>query len=140
MNILFFIERSMGWLRLVGSIKLQVSFAAYCLFYRALLQKRPVILSIQLTEATSYEKSLVFYQGTKEHSAAARCSGSLSKKPYILSKEPSIQTKEPSIPHRQTHASGSLTRCIQCSTHMSYPNSPMFYRKSRIFYQKSPVF
>ena len=28
----------MGWLRSVGSIKLQVSFAEYCLFYRALLQ------------------------------------------------------------------------------------------------------
>ena len=33
----------MGWLRLVGSSKLQVSFAEYRLFYRALLQKRPVI-------------------------------------------------------------------------------------------------
>jgi len=33
----------MGWLRSVGSIKLQVSFAEYRLFYRALLQKRPVI-------------------------------------------------------------------------------------------------
>jgi len=33
----------MGWLRLVGSIKLQVSFAEYCLFYRAFLQKRPII-------------------------------------------------------------------------------------------------
>jgi len=32
----------MGWLRLVGSFKLQVSFAGYCLFYRALLQKRTV--------------------------------------------------------------------------------------------------
>jgi len=41
-----------GWLRLVGSIKLQVSFAEYGLFYRAPLQKRPVILSILLTEAT----------------------------------------------------------------------------------------
>jgi len=29
----------MGWLRSVGSIKLQVSFAEYRLFYRALLQK-----------------------------------------------------------------------------------------------------
>jgi len=28
-----------GWLRLVGSLKLQVSFAEYILFYRALLQK-----------------------------------------------------------------------------------------------------
>jgi len=37
------------WLRSVGSIKLQVSFAEYRLFYRALLQKRPIILSILLT-------------------------------------------------------------------------------------------
>jgi len=38
--------------RLVGWIKLHVSFAKYRLFYRALLQKRPIILSILLTEAT----------------------------------------------------------------------------------------
>ena len=44
----------MGWLRSVGSIKLQVSFAEYRLFYRALLQKRPIILSILLTVATPY--------------------------------------------------------------------------------------
>ena len=33
----------MGWLRWVGSFKLQVSFAEHSLFYRALLQMRPVI-------------------------------------------------------------------------------------------------
>ena len=33
----------MGWLRLVGSIKLQVSFAEYSLFYKALLQRSPII-------------------------------------------------------------------------------------------------
>ena len=44
----------MGWLRSVGSVKLQVSFTEYCLFYRALLQKRPIILLILLTEATPY--------------------------------------------------------------------------------------
>jgi len=33
----------MGWLRLVGSLKLKVSFADYHLFYRALLQKRLII-------------------------------------------------------------------------------------------------
>ena len=43
-----------GWLRLVGSIKLQVSFAECCLFYGALLQKRPTILSILLTKVTPY--------------------------------------------------------------------------------------
>jgi len=45
---------SMGWLRLVASIKLQVSSTEYRLFYKSLLQKRPVILSILLTEATPY--------------------------------------------------------------------------------------
>jgi len=45
----------MKWLGLVGSIKLQVSFAEYRLFYRALLQQRPIILSILLTKATPYE-------------------------------------------------------------------------------------
>jgi len=42
----------MGWLRLVGSMKLYVSFAEYSFFYNALVHKRPVILSIILTEAT----------------------------------------------------------------------------------------
>jgi len=34
----------MGCLRIVGSFNLEVSFEEYCLFYRALLQKRPIIL------------------------------------------------------------------------------------------------
>jgi len=46
---------TMGWLRLVGSIKLQASFTEYSLFCKALLQKRPVISSILLAEATSYD-------------------------------------------------------------------------------------
>ena len=45
----------MGWLRLVGSIELSVSFAEYRLFYRALLQKRRIILRSLLIEATPYE-------------------------------------------------------------------------------------
>jgi len=44
----------MGWLRLVGSLKLLVSFAEYCLLYRALLQKRPIILRSLLIVATPY--------------------------------------------------------------------------------------
>jgi len=43
---------SMGWLRLVGSLKLYVSFVEYSLFYRALLQKRPIILKSLLMVAT----------------------------------------------------------------------------------------
>ena len=43
---------TMGWLRLVGSLELYFSFAEYSLLYRALLQKRPVILRSLLIEAT----------------------------------------------------------------------------------------
>jgi len=42
----------MGWLRLVGSLNLQVSFAEYRLFYRSLLQKRPSISRSILVAAT----------------------------------------------------------------------------------------
>ena len=44
----------MGWLRSVGSIKSKVSFAEYRDFCRALVQKRPIIVSILLTKATPY--------------------------------------------------------------------------------------
>ena len=43
---------AIGWLRLVGSLKLQVSFAEYCLFNRALLQKRPIVVRSLLIVAT----------------------------------------------------------------------------------------
>ena len=43
---------AMGWLLLVGSFKLYVSFAEYSFFYRALLQKRPIILRSLLIVAT----------------------------------------------------------------------------------------
>ena len=45
---------AMGWLRLVGSFKLEVSLAEYSLFYRALLQTRPIILRSLLIVATPY--------------------------------------------------------------------------------------
>ena len=49
---------AMGWLRSVGSIKLYVSFAEYCLCCRAILQQRPIILSILAAKATPYLISL----------------------------------------------------------------------------------
>jgi len=45
---------NMGWLRLVGSLKSWVSFTEYSLFYRALLQKRPIILRSLLDVLTPY--------------------------------------------------------------------------------------
>ena len=44
----------MGWLHVVGSFKLWVSFVEYRLFYRALLQKRPIVLRSLLIVATPY--------------------------------------------------------------------------------------
>jgi len=44
----------MGWLRLVGSLKLYVSLKNIGLFCRALLQKRPIILRSLLIVATPY--------------------------------------------------------------------------------------
>ena len=46
---------TMGWLRSVGSIKSQVSFAKEPYKRDNILQKRPVIWSILLTLATPYE-------------------------------------------------------------------------------------
>ena len=72
---------TMGWLRLVASLKLQISFAEYRLFYRALLQKRPIILRSLLIVAPSY------------HVLSRRCRMSLT----ALQKEPcSVSVKKPS--------------------------------------------
>ena len=68
----------MGWLRLVGSLKLQVSFAEYSLFYRALLQKRPIILRSLLIVATPYlrivgqQRMCVLFQHTRALSHYSR--------------------------------------------------------------------
>jgi len=49
----------MGWLRLVGSLKIQVTFAKYSLFYKALSQKRPIILRSLLIVATPYPFAII---------------------------------------------------------------------------------
>ena len=48
------IMSNMAWLHAVGSLKLHVSLAEYRLFYRALLQNRPIILRSLPIEATPY--------------------------------------------------------------------------------------
>ena len=45
---------TMGWLWLVGSFKTYVAFAEHSLFYRALLEKRPMFLGILLIVANPY--------------------------------------------------------------------------------------
>ena len=48
----------MGWLWLVGSLQIKVSFAEYSLFYRVLLQKRPMFLGSLLIVATLYQQAM----------------------------------------------------------------------------------
>ena len=52
--ICIYVQMGMGWLRLVASLKLQVSIAEYSLFYRALVQKRSIFLMSLLIVATPY--------------------------------------------------------------------------------------
>jgi len=79
-------ESHMGWLRSVGSIKSQVSFAEYRLFYRSLLQKRPIISSIQLTKATPYDLSqrcaLAYW--IKKHCVSLLCNPASSPTPCLI--------------------------------------------------------
>jgi len=48
----------MGWLRLVGSLKLQVSFAKEPYKRDCILQKRPTILRSLLSIATPYDSCM----------------------------------------------------------------------------------
>ena len=54
MSFRYLFYADMGWLWLIGSIKLQVSFAKEPYKRDDILQKRPIILSILLTVTTPY--------------------------------------------------------------------------------------
>jgi len=69
----------MGWLRLVGSLQLLVSFVEYCLFYRALLQKRHMILRSLLIVATPYDIRTHVILHTRSHVCVYKCSPTIIK-------------------------------------------------------------
>ena len=60
----------------MGSLKLQVSFVEYSLFYRALLQKRPMILRSVLDHNadTHSHTQIDAYSHTHTHAKLPRCS------------------------------------------------------------------
>jgi len=62
----------MGWLRLVSSIKLQVSFAKEPYKRDYILQKRPVILSILLPVATPCARMQELEKESERKSEIAR--------------------------------------------------------------------
>jgi len=55
------IEMNMRWLRLVGSLKVQVSFAKEPYKREYILQKRPIFLRSLLLIATPYEEETLIY-------------------------------------------------------------------------------
>ena len=59
-------EIDMGWLRLVGSLKLYVSFAKEPYQRDYILQKRPIILRSLLSVATPYKKAREYRVVTKK--------------------------------------------------------------------------
>ena len=59
--------QDMGWLRIVGSFKLYVSFAEYSLFYRALLQQR-LILYVCTMCAYAYELTYTTHVLSRDNS------------------------------------------------------------------------
>ena len=87
----------MGWLRLVGSLKLYVSLENIGLFCRALLQKRPIILRSLLIVATPYQEM---------HRALVKRAIYLSQKSHIsLAKEPYIYATRHSVRMSKSHIS-----------------------------------
>ena len=87
----------MGWLRLVGSLRLEVSFAEYSLFYRALLQKRPIILRSLRIVATPYDlpyclvqHSLVQYSFVSYSLGALAVNGVSSSQLWCLVKKANV--------------------------------------------------
>ena len=62
------------WLRVVGSLKSQVSFAEYHLFYRALLQKRTIILRSLPIVGTPYSIRHRFMDWMGSQHNATHCS------------------------------------------------------------------
>ena len=84
----------------VGSLKLQVTFVEYSLFYRALLQKRPTVLRSLLIVAIPQQFSA---DATQRHQQMAH-RGFTEKEPCqnwsLFQKEPSDL---PQMPHRGFH-------------------------------------
>ena len=64
---------TMGWLRLVGSLKLYVYFAEYRLFYMVLLQKRSIILRSLLIVATPYGVARIARFSIDKHLLQTSC-------------------------------------------------------------------
>jgi len=130
----------MGWLRLVGSFKLQVSFAEYGLFYRALLQKRPIILRSLRIVATTYSKERGMHPRALQHTAT-HCTTRQShcnSLPHTATRCDTLQhtsTRCNTLQHTATKERDGQ-KCQRASVYWSWTQYTESYR---YLLQKSPI-
>jgi len=94
-------KSDMGWLWLVGSLKLQVSFVEYSVFYRALLQKRPIILWSLLVIATPYAYLRYLYTWRYKSKRDVNNPCISGKRPIYTQINPACPPKRPSYPEKR---------------------------------------
>jgi len=132
---------------LVGSIILQVSFENYRPFYKALLQKRPIILSILLTKATPIWilcRILPTYLGGQNgRDSSARFYICIVKRdPYswketrILEKRPIFMTRDlyPFIGGPKGRTAAHSCKCIS-SKESSIPEASLIFLKRDLYFR-----
>ena len=132
----------MGWLRLVGSFKLQVSFAKEPYKRDYILPKRPIILRSLLIEATPYMKR--FEPPKKNDLSPFKLQVSFAKEPYtrdyILPKRPiilrSLLTEATPYMKLSDFAMGWLWLVGLITLQVSFAKEP--YKTDNIL-QKNPI-
>jgi len=125
----------MQWLRWVGAWKIYVSFAEYSLFYRALLQKRPIILRSLLSVATKYEIST--HAHTHTHTRTHSHSYThLHTHTHISTQRNSAERCCSAERWSTPNSTMSLLPCYYAKIYVSFAEYSLFYRA---LLQKRPI-
>ena len=107
-----------GWLRLVGSLKSHVSFAGYSLFYRALLQKRPIIL---IYVPIGMRSSLHLHSGMR--TGWRRLIGSPKLQIIFLKRATKYRALLLKMTYKDKGSYGSSPPCISLHLHIRYAHT-----------------
>ena len=111
----------MEWLRLVGSLKLYVSLAEYRRFYRALLQKRPIIWRSLLIVATPYHTFTCMNQSFMSHIWMTYAYNILDRLVYIRDSNDSFVSQ---IITCMNHSFMSHIHLYEWLVHVTHLNDP----------------
>jgi len=130
----------MGWLRLVGSLKLQVSFAEYHLFYRALLQKRPIKKAHTRSFLREYVGWYICPCTTKETHVFTKETYTLPKEDHILTKEKHVFTTETHAFAKETHVFTEETHTFTKEDHIWTKEKHVFSKETHVFTKETHIF